>query len=218
MTSLAAATQLARRLTDALSPVCERVEVVGSVRRKKSHVGDIDLLVIKRRGLDLFGEPDGSPADDLLVRWAAEGRIIPRNGCKPGWKHASFSVPARPELKVELYACEADNWGLWLAIRTGPPGLSRQLVTPSGIRTHMGEPGLVPPHFEVPGEGFRLFELVKTPGPHAHAWRDGPGPHRGCQVATPEEADVWAAYGLPAIEPEARGIYSPVEWPSAAHA
>ena len=210
--SLATARRLAEKVAAALEPACERVMIVGSVRREKPSVGDIDLLVVKRRDAGLFGEPAGSPADALLLGWAADGRILPRRGVKPGWAHASFTVPAAPELPIELYACDPDNWGLWCAIRTGPPCLSRQLVTPMGVRTHEGEPGLVPLNLTTPMDGFRLRrKSILTWG---HPDEAGVPGEAGELCPTPEEADVWRLYGLPDVDPPERGLYQVPAWSS----
>src|SRR5690348_18038472 len=49
--------QVARPLAFALERVCERVEIAGSLRRKKAEVGDIEILFIPKigdAGTDLF--------------------------------------------------------------------------------------------------------------------------------------------------------------------
>ena len=136
---LSTAARLADAIAAALAPACERVAVAGGVRRQRPTVGDLDLVVVKRRSVDLLGQPDGSPADDLLTRWVADGRATARAGCKPGWRHATFSPFKFPEVRVELYAAEPDAWGLYLAARTGP---APQLRTPV---THVLPPASCPP-------------------------------------------------------------------------
>jgi len=186
---LAVAADLASRICNALAPHVERVEVVGGVRRGAVEVGDIDLLCIKSRTANLLGQDDGAPVDDLLARWVRDGRVVARSGCKPGWKHASFYAAARPDFPIELYACAADNWGLWSAIRTGPAGLSRQLVTPAGTKTRCGLPGLLPGHLSIPdGSGFRLRRRDDGYDPGVHGC--------GGNLHTPSESDVWRLYGL----------------------
>jgi DNA polymerase/3'-5' exonuclease PolX len=52
-----------REVVDLLSPVCERIEVAGSVRREKAFVGDIEILCAPRvrheTQMDLFGQATG---------------------------------------------------------------------------------------------------------------------------------------------------------------
>ena len=43
-------------LVERLEDVCDRIEVAGSIRRRRQFVGDIEILCIpKTGGLDLFG-------------------------------------------------------------------------------------------------------------------------------------------------------------------
>jgi len=58
--ALAHARQLADRLLGQLAPVCERIEIAGSIRRGQREVHDIELIAISQRAqhggqLDLFG-------------------------------------------------------------------------------------------------------------------------------------------------------------------
>ena len=46
---------IAEELKALLEPVCQRVEIAGSIRRQKPEVGDIELLVIPKHG-GLAGE------------------------------------------------------------------------------------------------------------------------------------------------------------------
>ena len=43
---LANAETLALKIQDAIAPLCEKIQIVGSIRRKKAIVGDIDFVVI----------------------------------------------------------------------------------------------------------------------------------------------------------------------------
>ena len=52
--------------------------IVGSVRREKPSVGDIDLLVVKKCDAGLFGEPAGR----LRMRCCWAGR--PTGSCRGG--------------------------------------------------------------------------------------------------------------------------------------
>lgn len=45
---LAQAARLAERVRDELAPWCERIEVAGSIRRKRPDCGDIDLVLLPR--------------------------------------------------------------------------------------------------------------------------------------------------------------------------
>ncbi len=78
--------EVARLKADALlhhlSPVCERIEVAGSIRRGKTHVGDIELVAVPRMfehvsaQADLFGEAKKEPPKDRIDEAIAEANRL----------------------------------------------------------------------------------------------------------------------------------------------
>ncbi len=110
-----AASQIEKRL----GPGCERIMIAGSIRRRVSHVGDMEIVAIPRRETDLIGEPGPSVLDSRLAALLHEERLGwgSRNG--PKWKH--FYVPAIPGFGLDLFIVTPETWGVQLAIRTGPP-------------------------------------------------------------------------------------------------
>jgi DNA polymerase/3'-5' exonuclease PolX len=176
------AQRLAQRIKSELSSACEAIEIVGSVRRGKPQVGDLELLAIPRFGeapRDLFGRPTEQPPDRLdqkLRQLLQKGRLRtgPRYG--PQWK--SLEVARWPGLMLELYSCDRENWGVQMAIRTGPAEFSKALVT----AREWG--GYLPAGHQITG-GFRL---------HRH----------GELVPCETEADFFEAMGMAWIEPEER--------------
>jgi DNA polymerase/3'-5' exonuclease PolX len=40
-----------------LSPLCSRIEIAGSLRRKKETIGDIEIVLILKPEFDMFGVP-----------------------------------------------------------------------------------------------------------------------------------------------------------------
>ena len=174
---------LAMKIQSALHDVCEKIAVVGSVRRRKAPVGDIELLCVPRfedPPRDLFGHPSGpavSLLDQRLDQLKAEGRLKPGRG--EGAKQKSYELGAMPGVVVELYVCDAQCWGVHQAIRTGPAELSRQLVTPRS-RGGLLEDGFAIAH------GFRLY-----------------GPN-GDFIPTHTEVRFFQAIGLSWTPPEKR--------------
>lgn len=176
-----------------LGPACERIEVAGSIRREAPDVGDIEVVAVPRRGpqtVDLFGSAVGDAPDylhDLCNRLRAEGRLAPRLnklgheswGRKLKWGYFWPTGPADGRIAIDINACERDQWGATLAIRTGPADFSRRLVTarPAG--------GYCPPHLH-----FRDWQVVEKAS--------------GEPRPTPEERDVFAVLGLDWIEPRDR--------------
>lgn len=178
---------LACGLGNALLPSCYRVEIAGSLRRRRPDIGDIDLVCepIVKPALDMFGEPSGDERnllherlDDLVERGILEKRLN-----KLG--HASWGPELRRAVHTGLgvdiqIVTDRSAWGAWLAIRTGPAELNKALVTPR----HKG--GLLPPGFEFQG-GFKLYAY-------------------GGRVETPTEEALFRALGYECPRPMDRGV------------
>lgn len=176
---LADAARHAAALVERLSPACDRIEVAGSIRRRKPEVGDIEVVAIPTPDRDLFGDPAGSLLDPLLDRLAREGVLSPTRG---GHYFKQFLVPAAG-CKLDLFLCNRDTWGMVFTIRTGSASFSHRLVTQRDRRTSDGQFGLMP---------------VDCRAYNARVWR-------GTTVLeTPEEADVFRVLGLDWIPPEDR--------------
>ena len=171
-----------------LAPACERVEVAGSIRRGRPDVGDVELVAVPRvtpGRPDLFGTP--TEAIDELHALATEllaagvlAHRPDRNG-RPAFGEKLKRVVFRGdagELPLDLFAVTPPaQFGVIFTVRTGPGAFSTRLVT--ARRYGGGMP-----------EGFRVRDGA--------LW-DGERP-----VATPEEADLFAALGLPWLPPERR--------------
>lgn len=176
---LADAVKVACRIIDMIAPACDRIEVAGSVRRRKPEVGDIEIVAIAARDHDLFGEPRGSRLDPVLDRLAREGVLSPIRG---GERYKQFVVPDAG-CKLDLFLCDPATWGVIFTLRTGSAGFSHQLVTQRDRRTSSGRPGLLPVDCRVQD---------------GRVWRGEQA------LETPEEADVFRVAGLDWIEPEER--------------
>jgi len=49
--SLEEAKEVTKELVNELKPYCKRLKVVGSIRREKEEIGDIDIVIIPEEGL-----------------------------------------------------------------------------------------------------------------------------------------------------------------------
>jgi DNA polymerase/3'-5' exonuclease PolX len=132
-----------------LRPGCERVEVAGSIRRGKAEVKDVELVLIPamaERQVTLFDWGLVSLLDGCLEAVLGMGllrfdEVVKRNG--PKYKRL---IHVTSGAVVELFAAKEDNWGLVLALRTGPREFNRLLVTqrwlggamPAGMRMRGG--------------------------------------------------------------------------------
>lgn len=111
MTHIMMARAAAQTVIEMIDVYCERVEIAGSVRRGKTDVKDVEIVLIPRAGwlehLDVLVEagviakaPYGANGQH---RWGTKYRGLVYDG-----------------VRIELFAADADNWGYILWLRTGP--------------------------------------------------------------------------------------------------
>lgn len=107
---------IAERVKAELEPHCERIEIAGSIRRKKAEVKDIEIVAIpKPYDTGLFA----SGIATVVNQWPKVKGELP---CK-------FTQRILPEgIKLDLFFAEPENWGLILAIRTGSAEFSHQVL------------------------------------------------------------------------------------------
>lgn len=175
--SYAIAKDLAGRIARELSPACARIEIAGSVRREKPEIGDIEIVCIPNRQLNLFNEPGASLLDICLEELIANERIT--KGDRWGTNYKKFHPAAAPDLSVDLFITTPEQWGVIYTIRTGSAAFSHKLVTPKS------QGGLLPSHLKVSG---------------GRLWNGGEALH------TPEEEDVFQAAGLTWLAPADREV------------
>jgi DNA polymerase (family 10) len=111
---------LAAKVCSALAPLCEKIEVAGSIRRGKAEVGDIDLVVLPK-AVDLPGGLCGIVKVDPSTVWK---NLIPKALLKSGLQLEvsgqelhRFSFPSG--VQVDVYRARPETWGVILLVRTG---------------------------------------------------------------------------------------------------
>lgn len=112
---LVQAEKLARKILDALRPGCQRIEIAGSIRRRKAQIGDIEIVAIEAQGLD-----------EIISGLVDAGKL---SRIKNGPKYKQFDVCAVPGLKLDLFLPDEYTWGVIFTIRTGSAEFSHNLVT-----------------------------------------------------------------------------------------
>ena len=140
---LARAEQIVNAVVEELRPACTRIEVAGSVRRRRPTIGDLEVVCVPRMGnrpsMDLFKPPEEY---DLLDERLAELQKAGRIGMHPerpasGERYKRLWLPkAAIQLDVFIVVAPAE-WGVISLIRTGPSDFSRNMVTrliPRGMR------------------------------------------------------------------------------------
>ena len=97
------AQKLAQEIVEQIRPHCERIEVAGSIRRKKSEVHDVDIVLI--------------PKPLLWHRIiAALQRAMDAKILKRGDSIAQLLIR---DVNVDLYVTSEQTWEALLLIRTG---------------------------------------------------------------------------------------------------
>lgn len=186
---LAHAETIANELVDILAPTCDRIKIVGSIRRRRDMVADVELLVIPKIEVvayDLFGEPT-----QTVDRFNEACKVLHGNGDitdrldkngRPAWGSRYKRVKYNG-FPVDLFSVmDPDSWGVLMMIRTGSAEFSRNNVT----QKRMG--GVLPnDKFVKDGSLYRLN-------------RDGSSD----VIPTPTEESFFAAIDSPWIPPERR--------------
>ena len=174
---------LSAEVVKMLSDCCEHIEVLGSIRRRKPTVGDIEIgcipLTQEGEPVNLFGDP--GPSVNLqfqLIQQKIEKGVFQhrrdvngRPAC--GERFQRLVYRGAP---VDIFCClPPAQWGVIKLIRTGSGDFNKRIVLPSW------QGGTVLPC----GMKFQDGAL----------WREGK------MLGTPEEEDVFAAIGLDYIGP-----------------
>jgi len=120
--SLALAENIAQDIVESLRTHCERIEIAGSIRRKKETVKDIEIVAIpKPYETGLFENGIAS----VVNRWEKVRGELP---CK-------YTKRILPEgIKLDLFFAEPGNWGLIFAIRTGSAEFSHKVLATTWVR------------------------------------------------------------------------------------
>lgn len=183
---LGEARELAEAVTALIGPACERVAIVGSIRRKAVSIGDIEILCIPKfeaAGEDLFGNTTEkvNMLDQLVQQLLSAGTFTHRldvNGrpsCGHRYKRLLFE-----DVGLDLFSClPPAQWGVLELIRTGPADYSHEFVKQ---RKEGGK--VLPPGYRI-HEGQLLNE-------------------RGQVIPTPTERSLFAAVNKPYLAAECR--------------
>jgi DNA polymerase/3'-5' exonuclease PolX len=186
---LAEAQHIAGQIVGQLDPACVRLAIAGSIRRGRPDVGDIELVAIPR----FRQEPSSLWGDKTEVSVLAEKLAIEEadhvlERISGGERYVKLRH-LRSGLQVDLFlVLPPASWGVIFAIRTGPADYSQWLVT-----------------------------YARRQGMHVcgGSLRRGLGVYDDCTrgrecccpvIPTPEERDLYAALGMPWVEPGERRV------------
>lgn len=120
---------IANNLVKKLKPVCYRVEIAGSIRRKKTEVKDIELVVIPKQYGDTSGdlfEPKCimRPVPAFVTMVTKElGTVIKGRG---DGRYMQIELPE--EIKLDLFIPAEGDYFRQFAIRTGSADYSHKII------------------------------------------------------------------------------------------
>lgn len=120
----ATAKKYADRIVQLLSPHCHRIEIAGSIRRRKEIVGDIEIVCIpKPYDVGLFE----TGFAEVVNKWKKIKGELP---CK----YTQRELPGDSKILLDLFIATENNWGLILAIRTGSAEYSHKVLATSWVQ------------------------------------------------------------------------------------
>lgn len=126
---LAVAAAVADELVKLIEPVCERIIVAGSIRRKKPQVGDVEIVYIPKftsRKVDMFNESRFNLVDEQLQTMIQSGVLIVRGG----WGEKNkFAIHTKSGIPVDLFSTTVENWWVTMTFRTGGKTNNLKLTT-----------------------------------------------------------------------------------------
>ena len=99
----------ANEIVNILTPYCERIQIAGSIRRRKPNVKDIDLVLIPK-----------APTLKPIIQGIAD-RVV-----RSGARLASFIYKG---IAVDIYYANEQTWATLLLIRTGSAESNIRLST-----------------------------------------------------------------------------------------
>jgi DNA polymerase/3'-5' exonuclease PolX len=116
---------IALNVLEQLRPHCYRIEIAGSIRRKKPDVGDIEIVAIpKPFSIGLFE----SGIATVVNKWKKV-----KGDLKYG--NSKYTQRILPEgIRLDMFFAEEGNWGQILAIRTGSAEYSHSVLAKGWVQ------------------------------------------------------------------------------------
>lgn len=174
----AEALAVAEALKAQLTPVCERIEIAGSLRRGKPAVGDIELVCIPKPIDPFYSWGEYDQLDAALRQMISDGLLRKRRnkqGRFIGYGiQNKYLVHVPSGIGVDVFSTEGRYWGMALVVRTGPKEFNIRMMT-------------------------RFREL----GMRGHAY-GGSTDIGGTELDCPDEEPVFRLLGWPYMLPEER--------------
>jgi DNA polymerase/3'-5' exonuclease PolX len=128
---------VAMDLVSALSPFCDRITIAGSLRRRKTVVGDVEILYIGKQQTAsdpnlLFGFTTENKADYKILSLETSGifrRRLNVNGLTTYGLKNKLMVHCDSGIPIDLFSATEENWWNYLVCRTGPAESNIRIAT-----------------------------------------------------------------------------------------
>lgn len=126
MSPTTSARDVAAKLVARLSPLVDRIEIAGSIRRGAPIPKDIELVAVPSEiADDLWGENVRPALPEIRSVCSTLGRVT-----KAGDRYVQVAGVLGSGLTLDLFLVHPPaEWGTIFAIRTGPAAYSQELVT-----------------------------------------------------------------------------------------
>ena len=117
------AERVGQQLVEMLGPSCERIEIAGSVRRRRPDVGDVELLCISRvgdtvaLGTNIFLD---AQVDFLISTGVLRKRLNKASKISAYGRWNKLLVHVASGIPIDIFSTTEENWGMALVVRTGP--------------------------------------------------------------------------------------------------
>lgn len=198
------AKHVAEQIRSWIEPACEpgMTEIVGSVRRRRQDVGDIEILGIPilKAPRPEFGQPPFPTIMDKLLHDLVQRKCLyaaVENGPKKKKfpiNLGAFNLRSLNPFYLELYLCTPPaQWGVLSVIRTGPAKQEDHFS--KFCVTNRSAGGALPDGYIVKHGAVWLMDQVD----HRREPRQGESP-----VEMPDEQSFFQLLGIDWIEPAAR--------------
>lgn len=121
------ALKMANQIKSELAPHCKRIEIAGSIRRKKADgIKDVEIVCIpKSYNVGLFR----SGIATVIEQWPKVKGDLP---CK--YTQRIYATHGNEIIKVDIFFATPENWGMILAIRTGSAEFSHKVLATAWSR------------------------------------------------------------------------------------
>lgn len=185
---LAEAVPIAQKFEKFLEPHCSRIIIAGSIRRRRSYVKDIEILLVSRDGTqvdptDMFKHEVKRPAADIaldaLLTLGVITKRLNKDGHEAWGAENKLAVHAKSGMPVDFFSTTEPRWWNALVVRTGPAKSNKEVAS-AAIRMGWS--------WHAYGEGFTRGDGISSIDRHR----------------VTDEADCFHFVGLQCLKPEKR--------------